>query len=119
MALPSMVERNLSAMSEEAQEQFWEEYNRNAKSGFTIFVCWLLLGWHYAYLGKWGVQLLFWLTGGGFLIWLFLDFFRIWGMVSEYNKTAAIEALKNVKVLMMESQPTMPTPPQIPIAKRV
>lgn len=103
--LPSIVRDNLMALPEEQREQFWEEYDRGCKSYSTIFFCWLLLGWHYLYLGKWGTQLLFWLTGGGFLVWWAVDSFRIWGLVGGYNKTVAVESLKNVKILSSTVMP--------------
>lgn len=55
------------------------------KSTGTAFLFWFLLGAHYAYLGKWGVQILFWLTLGGLGVWLFIDLFRISGLVKRYN----------------------------------
>lgn len=109
MGLPLMVQKNLDQMDEETQAQFYEEYNRNKKSKFTIFCFWIIAGWHYAYVGRWWTQLFFWATAGGLLIWWFLDLFRIWGLVDERNKPIAIEALKNVKALSMPAPPPIPT----------
>ena len=55
------------------------------------YVCFALLGCHYAYLGRWGLQLLFWLTLGGLGIWAFVDLFRIPGMVNDHNWDIAEE----------------------------
>ena len=42
-------------------------------------------GAHYAYLGNWGKQILFWCTFGGLLIWAFVDMFRISSIVQKHN----------------------------------
>lgn len=55
------------------------------KSTGLAYICWFLLGCHYAYMGRWLAQILFWLTGGGLLIWAFIDLLRIPGMVNRHN----------------------------------
>lgn len=61
------------------------ELQSNIKSSGTAYLFFLFLGAHYAYMGKWGLQLLYWFTLGGFFIWMFIDLFRIGGMVSSHN----------------------------------
>lgn len=66
------------------------------KSLGTAYLCWFFLGCHYAYLGNWGLQLLYWLTLGGLGIWAFIDLFHIPTKVNNYNlvisrQIAAIE----------------------------
>lgn len=56
------------------------------KSTGTAYLMWFLLGAHYAYLGKWGVQILFWITLGGLGIWAFIDLFTMSGKVENYNQ---------------------------------
>lgn len=54
----------------------------------NIGIAYLLLffvGGHYAYLNRWGTQILFWLTFGGLGIWWFIDVFRIPNMVHDFN----------------------------------
>jgi len=46
-----------------------------------FFIAWA----HYAYLGKWGKQILFWITLGGLGIWWLFDLFRIPGLIERYN----------------------------------
>ena len=98
MSLPSVVSENLRNMSKSSQKQFWEEYYRNKKSVIGIYLFWLF-GCQYAYLGKWGVQVIFWITGGGLLFWWILDFFVAFNMVGAYNDDMAVDALKSVKLL--------------------
>ncbi len=55
------------------------------KSVGTAYLFWFLLGAHYAYLGRWGLQLLFWITLGGLGVWFLLDLFLMSGKVEAYN----------------------------------
>ncbi len=55
------------------------------KSTGTAYLCWFFLGCHYAYLGKWGLQFLYWFTLGGLFIWMFIDLFHIPSKVSNHN----------------------------------
>jgi hypothetical protein len=61
------------------------ELQGEIKSKGTAFLMYWFLGAHYAYLGKWGVQLAYWFTLGGLGIWLMVDLFRIGGLVKRYN----------------------------------
>jgi hypothetical protein len=97
--LPAMVRNELSRLSAQHQQEFVEEYRRKAKSVGGAYVLWLVLGCHYAYVGKWGVQALFWLTFGGVCFWWVVDAFRVPGMVGSYNKDVAVEVLRNLKAV--------------------
>lgn len=56
------------------------------KSVGTAYLFFLFLfGTHYAYLGKWGLQFLFWITAGGLGIWALIDLFTISGKVGRHN----------------------------------
>ena len=61
------------------------ELQGEIKSKGTAFLMYWFLGAHYAYLGKWGVQLAYWFTLGGLGIWLMVDLFRVGGLVKRYN----------------------------------
>lgn len=97
--LPSMVQSQLVNLPADMQMQFLEEYKRRRKSIFLAYVLWFIFGLHYGYLHKWGVQIIYWLTGGGFLIWAFIDLFRIPGLLRNYNRMIAIETLKDIKLI--------------------
>ncbi|MBV7440819.1 TM2 domain-containing protein [Weeksellaceae bacterium TAE3-ERU29] len=56
------------------------------KSVGMAYICWFILGCHYAYLGKWGWQILYWITLGGFGIWAFFDLFLIPAKVNNHNR---------------------------------
>lgn len=96
--LPMMVRTEVAKLSPSGQGAFLEEYNRKAKGATAPYVLWFL-GWHYAYLGKWGTQVLYWITAGGALAWAIVDLFRIPGMVRSYNKDVAIDVLRNQKII--------------------
>jgi len=98
-SIPSMVRHELVKLSAQKQEEFVEEYKRKAKSSGVAYILWLLLGWHYVYLRGWGIQILFWLTAGGFGLWWFIDLFRIPGMIKDYNKDIATDVLRNLKAI--------------------
>src|SRR5690554_3793726 len=55
------------------------------KTPTTAYICWALLGTHYAYLGKWGLQLLFWITLGGLGIWAIIDLFTMHSKIPKHN----------------------------------
>lgn len=55
------------------------------KSTGTAYLCWFFLGCHYAYLGKWGLQILYWFTVGGFGIWALVDLFHIPSKINAHN----------------------------------
>jgi hypothetical protein len=97
--LPAMVRNELVKFSAQKQEEFIEEYKRKAKSVGFAYVLWFLFGCHYGYMQKWGIQILYWLTGGGLLIWAFIDLFRITGMIRDYNKDIAVDVFRNLKAV--------------------
>lgn len=97
--LPAMVRHELVKLTPQRQEEFVEEYRRKAKSVGVALLLWLLLGWHYAYLRKWGNQILFWVTLGGLLLWWFIDLFRLPGMIRDYNKDVSLDVLRDLKIL--------------------
>ena len=99
-SLPSMVKNELIKMSAQKQQEFLEEFNRKKKTislGYVFLL--FIFGFHYAYLNKWGEQIIFILTGGGLIIWWIVDLFRIPSMVKNYNKDIAINVLRNMKAL--------------------
>lgn len=51
---PFIVEQKLKQLKPHYQEAFLEEYKRKKKSVFLGYILLIPLGWHYAYLKKWG-----------------------------------------------------------------
>jgi TM2 domain-containing membrane protein YozV len=94
-----MVRDELSRLTERQQTTFNEEYQRKAKSMGVAYLFLLCLGWHYAYLGRWGTQILYWLTAGGFGLWIIIDLFRLASVVQDYNKTVAVNVMKDLRAI--------------------
>lgn len=61
------------------------ELQSNVKSQGTAYLYFFLLGAHFAYLGRWGLQLLFWFTLFGFGLWGLIELFSIPGRVQKHN----------------------------------
>lgn len=55
------------------------------KSIGTAYLLWFFFGFHYGYLGKWGIQILYWVTLGGIGIWALIDLFTMSGKVDRHN----------------------------------
>lgn len=55
------------------------------KSSGTAYLLWFFFGFHYAYLGKWLLQFLYWITLGGFFIWAIIDLFTLSSRVANHN----------------------------------
>lgn len=55
------------------------------KSVGTAYLFLLLVGAHYAYLNKWALQILFWITLGGFFIWWLIDLLLLRAKVHKHN----------------------------------
>jgi hypothetical protein len=97
--LPTMVREGLGKLSVSKQEQFLEEYQRKSKSVGIAYLLWFVLGLHYAYVGKWGLTLLMWITLFGLLIWWFIDIFRVPGIVRNHNKDLAVDVFRTMKAI--------------------
>jgi hypothetical protein len=59
------------------------------------YLAWLCLGSHYLYLDRRFTQALFWLTGGGLLLWWIADLFRLPALVAHHNRKAVSELLND------------------------
>lgn len=64
------------------------------KSSGAAYLCWFFLGCQYAYLGKWGLQFLYWFTLGGIGIWCFIDLFHIPTKVNNHNRLISHQILE-------------------------
>lgn len=95
-SLPTIIQSRLQNYSVKDQEAFVLEYKRRKKSIFTGYLLLLFLGWHYAYLNKWGYQILCFFTLWGFLIWWVIDWFRLPFMVKRYNRELAIDLFDKI-----------------------
>lgn len=102
--LPIMVKHELQKLPEHKQHAFMEEYKRGYRTNLVAYILWCVLGLHYAYFGKWGYQIAFWISGivtVGIVavVWMIIDLFRIPHMVLDYNKDLSIKILRDMKTV--------------------
>lgn len=96
---PFIVENRLDEMDSFHRRAFMDEYNRRRKSVFVGYILLIPLGWHYAYVKKWGVQILCLFTLWGFLLWWIIDWFRLPSIISRYNKDLAVKILTEMSII--------------------
>ena len=87
-ALPHTVREQLACLSPDQQRAFLWRYRSQAKTPVVAFFV-LLPGWHYLYLRKHRLQVLFWLTCGGLGVWWLVDLFRVRRLVQDHNHALA------------------------------
>ncbi|MBO4906729.1 MAG: TM2 domain-containing protein [Bacteroidaceae bacterium] len=98
--LPAMLKVTLAKMPENKQAMFVEEYNRKKKSvGLAYFFLIVCFGMPYGYLGKWGLQLVYWFTGAGFFIWFFYLLFTLPNLVRNYNCDVAAQVVRDLVIM--------------------
>jgi hypothetical protein len=96
---PLIVDNKLSQMSSSERNTFLNEYNRRKKSVLIGYLLLIPLGWHYAYVKKWGTQILCWITLWGLLIWWLIDWFRIPFIVRRYNKDLSVKIMTEMALI--------------------
>lgn len=97
----------LGKMCPENQIQFQEVYLKRNKSLFLAYLCLFFLpSTHYAFMGRWQLQFLFWFTLGGALIWWMVDLYRLPKLINDVNaqfqqkvlmETKSVNVFKNAK----------------------
>ena len=92
-SLSRTVREQLAYLTPDQQRAFLWRYRAQAKSPM-VALAFLPLGWHYLYLRKRGLQVLFWITLGGLAAWWVLDIFRIRGLVRDYNRRVAMHVMR-------------------------
>jgi len=99
MKLPTAVEAAQAKLDPEMRNAFVHDYVKRRNSLLVAYITWLLLGWHYLYLGTIGLQFAFWFTAGGLFIWWFLDLFRMPGVVARHNEDVARELMTQYRMM--------------------
>jgi hypothetical protein len=114
-----LEELRAQALSDAERAVYASEVVAREKSILVGYVMWFLVGFHYAYVGRWVAQLLFWISGGGLLVWWIIDLFRVPGMIRAHNRevrdhvTQSITALRGGRELVSREHvadgPRLPT----------
>ena len=86
------------------------DYEVRKKSAFFAYFFWFFFGFHYLYLGRIGMQLIYWLTIGGFGFWMLIDLFRIPGMVERKNEDIARELMAQYQAMRVGLEPQSSPP---------
>ena len=97
-SLPPTVQHTVAQMDAASQNAFFNEYEKKKKKVSIAYIVWIILGWHYLYLKKVGLQFAFWFTLGGFGIWWIADLFRMPSLVRGANEMIARDALQTLSI---------------------
>jgi hypothetical protein len=97
--LPPAVREVVRRLPAEHQELFRDGLRRRQRSLLVAYLTWVV-GWHYAYLGRWGLLVVFLVTAGGLGVWWLVDAVRLPGLVAAANRTAAVRALEDVRTVL-------------------
>ncbi|MCI1869029.1 TM2 domain-containing protein [Bifidobacterium crudilactis] len=98
-SLPPSVGVGVSRLDNESQIAFFNEYEQKKKKTSVAYLCFIFLGCHYGYVGSWGLQIVFWLTGGGCLVWWLVSLFIMPSIVQKANEQVAREALRDLHLV--------------------
>jgi len=96
--LPTIVKNELLESSFSKQEIFMKLYQEKSASLILtyLFLVPALFSSHYGYLQNWSRQILFWVTGGGLLVWWLIDLIRLPAIVKAHNDKVAFEIWQEV-----------------------
>lgn len=101
--LPPRAQAVYGDLNGEYQRMMLQEISNREKSTGVGYILWFLLGWHYAYVGRWGVQILYWLSFGGLLVWMLADLFRMPSIIRRRNNEIALEIATSYASFRSES----------------
>ncbi len=88
----------LGKICPENQLKFQDIYSKLNRSLFWAYVSLVFFpGTHYAFLGRWQLQFLFWLTLGGGFIWWLVDLYRLPKLVKQTNFFIEQNTLREIK----------------------
>jgi hypothetical protein len=75
-----------------------QDLRRKIKPSTSVYMSWFLFGSHYAHMGKWGTQILFWLTLGGLGIWAVNDLINMNEIITRHRESVfrQIEAIEKL-----------------------
>lgn len=93
MSISSYTTQDLST---EEQLMLEQEFRKHKKSTWVAYVLWVFGGLYYGYLNRWKMQILHWVTLGGFGLWRFVDLFRIPSMVSQANQDKEVDIFSQI-----------------------
>ncbi len=98
--LPPVVLASLQKMDDAQRLTFESTYHRQKVSskGLMVVLAIIFPIQHFL-LGKTGLGIAFWLTGGGFLVWWFIEIFLVSRRVNEYNAAIATNIARDLRLM--------------------
>lgn len=105
-SLPYHVARELENMPVDATNRFLAEYSSKKKNVVIAYILHIFFApqsFSYLYLGRFGKQILYWLTFGGLGLWWLVNLFRIPTQVNRKNAEIADDILQKLRVQMSAS----------------
>lgn len=101
MPIPYALQGIFQTLPVHTQSFVLRDYEVRKKSALFAHFFWFFFGFHYLYLGRIGMQLIYWLTIGGFGFWMLIDLFRIPGMVEHKNEDIARELMAQYQAMRL------------------
>ena len=86
-------------MTDEQKLTFEAEYAHRRKNTALYVVLAIIFPIQLVLLGRLGLQLIFWLTGGGMFIWWVIEWFLTPKRVREYNDKVATEIARDLSIM--------------------
>jgi len=96
-AVPMSVRQAAENWTQEQKDIFVNRFRSQVKEVTIAYMSWLALNAHYAYLGDWGKQVLYWITLGGLGIWALVDLFNMKDLVRNKNREIARRIAQEVE----------------------
>lgn len=96
--LPPSVQHTVASMDTLSQNAFFSEYEKLKRKTSVSYILWFIVGCHYLYNKKVGMQFLYWFTFAGAGIWALVDLFRMPSIVRETNDGIARSALTTLSI---------------------
>jgi len=96
--LPESIKNDIIASSTSKQLLFSKLYVEESHSLVLTYLFLLpaVLSFHYGAMNNWSKQILFWLTGGGLLVWWIIDIIRLPAILKEKNDMIAHQIWEEV-----------------------
>ena len=76
------------------EERYMAKHLQERKRHLKKAVLYWMIGCHYFYLHKNWINVMYWLTLGGFFLWMLVDLYRLPMMVDEANEKIAIDTYR-------------------------
>jgi hypothetical protein len=87
----------LNKLTDSQKAFFYSQYKEKQLN--IAYILWFVFGVYYAYFGKWGKQILYWITFGGLTIWAFINLFRMKSLVERANSELFDQAYMKAKII--------------------